>query len=74
MTSATSAGTGRLYPQLLRKPGLRPWQCALSVFLFALFVLVVQVFLSLFEIVLFAGFGPMMVCRTTAPTAARSLC
>ena len=32
----------------------------MSVFLFALFVLVVQVFLSLFEIVLFAGFGPMM--------------
>ena len=60
MSSTTSTATGRLYPQLLRKPGLRSWQCALSVFLFALFVLVVQVFLSLFEIVLFAGFGPVM--------------
>jgi uncharacterized protein len=55
-----SPATGRLYPQLVRKPGVRLWQCLMSLVLLGLFVLVVQVGLSLFEVVLFGGFGPMM--------------
>lgn len=60
MSTTPITGEGRLFPQLLRKPGLRPWQCALGVLLFAAFVLLVQVGLTLFEVVLFGGFGSTM--------------
>lgn len=60
MSTTPVIGEGRLYPQLLRKPGLRPWQCAVGVLLFAALVVVVQVGLSLFEVVLFGGFGSSM--------------
>lgn len=60
MAVSASPVTGRLYPQLVRKPGVRVWQCLTSLVLLGVFVLVVQVALSLFEVVLFAGFGPIM--------------
>ncbi len=32
-STTTITGEGRLHPQLLHKPGLRPWQCAVGVLL-----------------------------------------
>jgi hypothetical protein len=52
-----TVGRGRLYPQLLRRPGTRWWQAPLTVVLVGLFFGVLSLFLVLFEIGFYGGFG-----------------
>lgn len=52
----TTAG-GRLYPQLLRRPGTRWYQAPVSLVLVGLFYGVLTLFLVLFEIGFYGGFG-----------------
>ncbi len=52
-----TAGQGRLYPQLLRRPGTRWWQAPVTLVLVGLFYGVLTLFLLLFEIGFYGGFG-----------------
>lgn len=52
-----TTGQGRLYPQLLRRPGTRWWQAPVSLVLVGLFYGVLTLFLVLFEVGFYSGFG-----------------
>lgn len=59
-----TADRGRLYPQLLRRPGTRWWQAPVSLVLVGLFYGVLTLFLVLFEIGFYGGFGFAMGVQT----------
>lgn len=52
-----TADRGRLYPQLLRRPGTRWWQAPVSLVLVGLFFGVVSLLQVLFEVGFYGGFG-----------------